>query len=223
MNWFLLCFFALSWISLDVVCWASLGVPYCSSLDIFSIALNSSLSARFRSSTARFFSKQLICYSALLQLASDLLPLASDLLQLRPAETKQTLEFFYFFKTCAEYLNIRFERNLDVQIVPLRVCENCHLALERGICLVAIRCQRWSTVLCRPVWFDEFRCDQDLRSVSGICCESGLQRYVVLIRISIDTSLETGVVGFEEREVVAVFVCLRDCGPVACMFFNSFG
>ncbi|KZV26946.1 inactive rhomboid protein 1-like [Dorcoceras hygrometricum] len=29
--------------------------------------------------------------------------------------------------------------------------------------------------------------------------------------LSIDTSLETGVVGFEEREVVTVFVCLRDC------------
>ncbi|KZV27281.1 hypothetical protein F511_17677 [Dorcoceras hygrometricum] len=119
------------------------------------------------------------------------------------------------------------------------------------------RCQRWSTVLCRPVQFGEYRCDQNLRSVSGICCESGLRCYVVLIiltgdlnvsadqhlgplffaifgailvalsssslGLSIDTSLETGVVGFEEREVVAVFVGLRDCGPVVLLFFNSFG
>ncbi|KZV35832.1 hypothetical protein F511_25545 [Dorcoceras hygrometricum] len=28
---------------------------------------------------------------------------------------------------------------------------------------------------------------------------------------STDTSLEIGVAGFEESEVVAVFVCLRDC------------
>ncbi|KZV16319.1 mitogen-activated protein kinase-binding protein 1 [Dorcoceras hygrometricum] len=160
----------------------------------------------------------------------------------------------------------------------------------------------------RPVRFGDFRCDQDLRSVIGICCESGLRCYVVLISksdvvlvsetrvcleigfelaladtwgfklsvdenleyfrtlyslssspitldcycssepyfrrlrhftlpfgarlvalsssyiwLSIDTSLETGVAGFEEREVVAVFVCLRDCGPVVLLFFNSFG
>ncbi|KZV16168.1 pentatricopeptide repeat-containing protein-like [Dorcoceras hygrometricum] len=43
------------------------------------------------------------------------------------------------------------------------------------------------------------------------------------LRLSIDTSLETGIAGFEEREVVAEFVGLRDCGPVACLFFNSFG
>ncbi|KZV33847.1 polycomb group protein EMBRYONIC FLOWER 2-like [Dorcoceras hygrometricum] len=42
-------------------------------------------------------------------------------------------------------------------------------------------------------------------------------------RLSIDTSLETGVVGFEEREVVAVFIGLRDSGPVVLLFFNSFG
>ncbi|KZV36319.1 hypothetical protein F511_25419 [Dorcoceras hygrometricum] len=135
-----------------------------------------------------------------------------------------------------------------------------------------------------------YRCDQDLRSVRGICCESGLRCDVVLISKSdvvlisksdvilvsetrvcleigselaladssigtvhpnpifvdfrrfmppfgarlialsssslgllIDTNLETGVAGFEEREVVAVFVCLRDCGPVVILFFNSFG
>ncbi|KZV50454.1 hypothetical protein F511_18973 [Dorcoceras hygrometricum] len=33
--------------------------------------------------------------------------------------------------------------------------------------------------------------------------------------LSISTSLETGVGGFEEREVVAVFVGLRDCGSAA--------
>ncbi|KZV48109.1 glutathione gamma-glutamylcysteinyltransferase 1-like [Dorcoceras hygrometricum] len=43
------------------------------------------------------------------------------------------------------------------------------------------RCQRLSTVLCRQVRFDDFRCDQDLRSVSGICSKSGHQCYVVLI------------------------------------------
>ncbi|KZV14172.1 hypothetical protein F511_14619 [Dorcoceras hygrometricum] len=43
------------------------------------------------------------------------------------------------------------------------------------------------------------------------------------LRLSIDTSLETGVVGFEEHEVVTVFVCLRDFGPVVLLFFNSFG
>ncbi|KZV46888.1 hypothetical protein F511_36256 [Dorcoceras hygrometricum] len=41
--------------------------------------------------------------------------------------------------------------------------------------------------------------------------------------LSIDTSLETGVAGFEEHEVVTVFVCLRDCGPVVLLFFNNFG
>ncbi|KZV38076.1 hypothetical protein F511_16096 [Dorcoceras hygrometricum] len=85
--------------SLDVVCWNSLGVPYCSSLDFFSIALSSLLSARvrsasarirsasthFRSATVRSFSSQLICYSALLQLASDIL-------QLRPAHLIKSLE-----------------------------------------------------------------------------------------------------------------------------------
>ncbi|KZV26671.1 hypothetical protein F511_33532 [Dorcoceras hygrometricum] len=43
------------------------------------------------------------------------------------------------------------------------------------------RCQRWLTALCIPMRFDDFRCDQDLRSVSGICCKSGLRCYVVLI------------------------------------------
>ncbi|KZV37027.1 hypothetical protein F511_15269 [Dorcoceras hygrometricum] len=41
--------------------------------------------------------------------------------------------------------------------------------------------------------------------------------------LSIDTSLETGVIEFEEHEVVAVFVYLRDCGPVVLLFFSSFG
>ncbi|KZV52493.1 mediator of RNA polymerase II transcription subunit 16-like [Dorcoceras hygrometricum] len=40
---------------------------------------------------------------------------------------------------------------------------------------------------------------------------------------SIDTSSETRVVGIEEREVVAVLVYLRDCGPVVLLFFCSFG
>ncbi|KZV38603.1 hypothetical protein F511_04974 [Dorcoceras hygrometricum] len=39
----------------------------------------------------------------------------------------------------------------------------------------------------------------------------------------IDTSLETGVVGFEEREVAVVLECLRDCEPVVCLLFDSFG
>ncbi|KZV28225.1 hypothetical protein F511_02095 [Dorcoceras hygrometricum] len=41
--------------------------------------------------------------------------------------------------------------------------------------------------------------------------------------LSIDTSLEAGVAGIEERKVVVVDECLRDFGPVACLFFNSFG
>ncbi|KZV52492.1 hypothetical protein F511_13764 [Dorcoceras hygrometricum] len=41
--------------------------------------------------------------------------------------------------------------------------------------------------------------------------------------ISIDTSLETGVTRIKEREVVAMFVYLRDCGPVVLLFFSSFG
>ncbi|KZV44798.1 hypothetical protein F511_35454 [Dorcoceras hygrometricum] len=41
--------------------------------------------------------------------------------------------------------------------------------------------------------------------------------------LSIDTSLETGVAGFEEHEFVVEFVFLHDCGPVACLFFNRFG
>ncbi|KZV44634.1 hypothetical protein F511_26093 [Dorcoceras hygrometricum] len=126
------------------------------------------------------------------------------------------------------------------------------------------------------VRFGDFRCDQDLRSVSGIFCESGLRCYIVLISksnvvlsisnlispifipdnpsigtvhpnpISVDCrrfslpfgarlvalslsslgisiDMETGIAGFEEREVVAVFVGLRDCGPVVLLFFNSFG
>ncbi|KZV45469.1 hypothetical protein F511_40108 [Dorcoceras hygrometricum] len=85
------------------------------------------------------------------------------------------------------------------------------------------RCQRWSTVMCRPVRFGDFRCDQDLRSIRGICCENGLRCYIVLIGLFIDTSLETGIAGFEEHEVFAMFVCLRDCGPVVPLFFNSFG
>ncbi|KZV50409.1 polycomb group protein EMBRYONIC FLOWER 2-like [Dorcoceras hygrometricum] len=52
-------------------------------------------------------------------------------------------------------------------------------------------------------------------------------RFVALssssLRLLIDTSLETGVAGFEEREVVAVFVGLCDSGPVVIMFFNSLG
>ncbi|KZV34136.1 hypothetical protein F511_19226 [Dorcoceras hygrometricum] len=43
------------------------------------------------------------------------------------------------------------------------------------------------------------------------------------LRLSISTSLETGVAGIEEHEVVAVFVGLRNCGPVVLMFFNNFG
>ncbi|KZV18697.1 TMV resistance protein N-like [Dorcoceras hygrometricum] len=66
-------------------------------------------------------------------------------------------------------------------------------------CPESFRCQRWSTVL-----IDEFSSVKDLRSVSGTSC------YVVLIRLSIDTTLETGVTGFEEREVAVVLECLRD-------------
>ncbi|KZV56847.1 hypothetical protein F511_17020 [Dorcoceras hygrometricum] len=54
-------------------------------------------------------------------------------------------------------------------------------ASERNLFSGVIRCQRWSTVLCRTVRFDDFRCDQDLRSVRGVCCENGLRCYVVLI------------------------------------------
>ncbi|KZV18592.1 hypothetical protein F511_15665 [Dorcoceras hygrometricum] len=78
------------------------------------------------------------------------------------------------------------------------------LLLEESVkvsVLVLIRCQRWSTVL-----FDEFRCDQSLDE-----------------RLSIGTSLETGVAGVEERKVVAEFVCLHDSGPVVLLFFRSFG
>ncbi|KZV55458.1 hypothetical protein F511_32005 [Dorcoceras hygrometricum] len=41
--------------------------------------------------------------------------------------------------------------------------------------------------------------------------------------LSIDTSLETGVAGFEEREVAVVLECLCDCGPAVLLFFNSLG
>ncbi|KZV36727.1 hypothetical protein F511_07996 [Dorcoceras hygrometricum] len=41
--------------------------------------------------------------------------------------------------------------------------------------------------------------------------------------LSISTSFEAGVAGFEEREVVPVFVCLCDCGPIVLLFFNTFG
>ncbi|KZV46772.1 hypothetical protein F511_15332 [Dorcoceras hygrometricum] len=41
--------------------------------------------------------------------------------------------------------------------------------------------------------------------------------------ISICTSLETGVVGFEEHEAVTVLESLRDCGPVVLLFFDSCG
>ncbi|KZV32866.1 receptor-like protein 12 [Dorcoceras hygrometricum] len=96
---------------------------------------------------------------------------------------------------------------------------------------------------CGPVvllFFNSFGCDQDLRSISGICCESltsmlrrfgfdwGFKSRLVALSssslgLSIDTSLETGVAGFEEREEVAEFVGLRDCGPVVLLFFNCFG
>ncbi|KZV22294.1 ribulose bisphosphate carboxylase small chain, chloroplastic-like [Dorcoceras hygrometricum] len=100
------------------------------------------------------------------------------------------------------------------------------LTLVSGICLAGVnRCER----LCGQVWM----------SVSGICSQSGTpvllgtvhtnpisvdcrrftppfgERLVALSSSSlehlIDTILETGFVGFVEREVVAVFVYLRDC------------
>ncbi|KZV37603.1 hypothetical protein F511_39358 [Dorcoceras hygrometricum] len=55
-------------------------------------------------------------------------------------------------------------------------------------------------------------------------CSSGVSRCELLFEEFKDGQcLETGVSGFDEREVVAMFVCLRDCGPVVPLFFNSFG
>ncbi|KZV38425.1 hypothetical protein F511_37332 [Dorcoceras hygrometricum] len=58
---------------------------------------------------------------------------------------------------------------------------------------------------------------------SKVALERGICFAGVNIWISISSSLETGVAGYEESEVVPVFVGLRDCGPVACLFLNSFG
>ncbi|KZV54833.1 hypothetical protein F511_39195 [Dorcoceras hygrometricum] len=71
------------------------------------------------------------------------------------------------------------------------------------------RFERWSymallEVMRRRIVFSEVAPDR------GIC-------------LSISTSLETGVAVFEEREVAVVLECLRDCGPVVILFFNSLG
>ncbi|KZV31039.1 pentatricopeptide repeat-containing protein mitochondrial-like [Dorcoceras hygrometricum] len=63
--------------------------------------------------------------------------------------------------------------------------------------------------------------------LSKMALDRGISRFVALssssLGLSISTSLETGVAGLEEREVAVVLECLRDCGPVVLLFFDSFG
>ncbi|KZV46881.1 triacylglycerol lipase [Dorcoceras hygrometricum] len=67
------------------------------------------------------------------------------------------------------------------------------------------------------------RCEFLLEEVSDGQWSRVVQMSTLVNGLSIDTSLDTGVAGIEEREVVAVFVYLCDCGPVVLLFFSSFG
>ncbi|KZV18441.1 pentatricopeptide repeat-containing protein [Dorcoceras hygrometricum] len=100
--------------------------------------------------------------------------------------------------------------------VPLCVCVSCckqgakrcrferwsNVALRKSAmvsCPESFRCQRWSTVL-----IDEFSSDQDLKSVSKICCESltsMLRRLDKLARCRFAVALvESSKVCFETAE-----------------------
>ncbi|KZV44269.1 hypothetical protein F511_10388 [Dorcoceras hygrometricum] len=75
------------------------------------------------------------------------------------------------------------------------------LTLVSGICLAGVnRC----AVRPNPISIDCRHFTPPFGARLVALSSSSLER-------SIDTSLETGVAGFEEHEVVAVFVYLRDC------------
>ncbi|KZV40637.1 hypothetical protein F511_34401 [Dorcoceras hygrometricum] len=103
--------------------------------------------------------------------------------------------------------------------VPLCVCVNC---CKQG----AKRCrfEHWSdvalleidTVHSNPISVDYrlFSPPPGVILVALSPCSLGL---------SICTNLETGVIGFDKREVVTVLESLCDCEPVVLLFFDSFG
>ncbi|KZV38932.1 receptor-like protein 12 [Dorcoceras hygrometricum] len=115
-------------------------------------------------------------------------------------------------------------------------CDLCARKSAMVSCPESFICQCWSTVLIdefsnflssSPITLDCY-CSfkpyfRRLPSFSPLFGEILVALSSSSLGLSIDTSLETGVVGFEECEVVPVFVCLRDCGPVVLLFFNSFG
>ncbi|KZV55091.1 hypothetical protein F511_07477 [Dorcoceras hygrometricum] len=94
---------------------------------------------------------------------------------------------------------------------PSRVCVSCRKQGAKRYRLGASQIWRCKRMLRRIAY-------SDLMSKNEICLAGVSRCEFLLEEVSVGQCFETGVVGFEEH-----VVCLRDCGPVVLLFFNSFG